>query len=241
MLPEAAYGMSRYEFDRVLLDAARRRGATVVNELGKYVPGAVMAHGRKAMAPRGRRLFGFKAHFEGPCDDAVELYFFGGFYVGLNTVENGDTNVCGLGPERVLRARNFEIDELLGNFPPLRDRLEPLRRKMDWMMAGPLVFETHFEAAIEAYPAGDALSFIDPFTGSGILTALLTGSLAGTAAARGTPVEAYLRECRGRVTRPFAISSAFRRAIAGGWGEYVAPFIPGRWLLRLTRPTALSR
>ncbi len=241
LLPEAAYGMSRYKFDHVLFDAARKRGATVVNGLGGYAPGAVMAHGRKAIAPRGRRLFGFKAHFEGPCDDAVELYFFNGCYVGINTVENGITNVCGLGPEHVLRAHNFEIDGLLRDFPPLRARLDPLCRKMDWLMAGPLVFETHFDAPLEAYPAGDALSFIDPFTGSGILTALLTGSLAGRAAAQGTTVEAYLRECRERVARPFAISSAFRLAVAGGWGEYMAPFVPGKWLLRLTRPATLSR
>jgi len=233
VLPEAAYGLSRYTFDHMLLRAARRREGSTSQEAYST---RIMAHGRKAIAPRGRRLFGFKAHFEGPSDDAVELYFFNGCYVGINTVEGGITNVSGLGPEQLLRARGFEIDELAAEFDPLRERLRPLRRTMDWMTTGPLVFETHFDAANGVYPAGDALSFVDPFTGSGIVSAVLTGSLAGSAAARGTPVEDYLSECRRRLQRPFLISSVFRKAVANGWGEYLAPFVPGTWLVRLTRP-----
>lgn len=227
--------MSRYTFDHLLLGVVRRREGNTGQE-AYSTRTRIVAYGRKAVAPRGRRLFGFKAHFEGPSDDAVELYFFNGCYVGINTVEKGITNVCGLGPEHLLRARGFEIDELAAEFAPLRDRLSPLRRTMDWMTTGPLVFETHFDAAAGVYPAGDALSFVDPFTGSGIVSAVLTGSLAGTAAARGTPVDDYLRECRRRLQRPFMISSVFRKAVANGWGEYVAPFVPGTWLVQLTRP-----
>jgi flavin-dependent dehydrogenase len=232
-LPEVAYGLSRYRFDHLLLERALSLGCSAVHET--HDP-QIVAHGRKAIAPRGRRLFGFKAHFEGPADDAVELYFFNGCYVGINTVEDGITNVCGLGPEHLLRARAFEIDQLIAEFDPLRERLGPLRRTMDWMTTGPLVFETHFNTAAGLYPAGDALSFVDPFTGSGIVSAVLTGSLAGTAAARGTSVDDYLRECRQHLQRPFLISSVFRKAVANGWGEYLAPFVPGAWMVRLTRP-----
>lgn len=233
-LPEAAYGLSRYRLDHLLLEAARPRFEKRTPETCST---RIVAHGRKAIAPRGRRLFGFKAHFQGPADDAVELYFFNGCYVGVSAVENGVTNVCGLGPENLLRARSFEIDELIGEFEPLRDRLRPLLRTMDWLTTGPLVFETHFEAVTPGvYPAGDALSFVDPFTGSGIVSAILTGTLAGTAAARSDAVEDYIRECRQRLQRPFLISSIFRRAVASGWGEYLAPFVPGSWLVKLTRP-----
>src|SRR5581483_86962 len=231
-LPEAAYGLSRYCFDSLLA-----RGVVGGEEAaGGSACSTIVAHGRRASAPRGRRPFGFKAHFERPCVDAVELYCFNGCYVGINTVENGVTNVCVLGPEHLLRARNFEIDELLSESTALRRRLDPLHRKMDWLMTGPLVFETHFDARQDVYTAGDALSFVDPFTGSGILSAVLTGSLAGAAAMRGTPVDDYLRQCRERLHRPFLMSSIFRNAVAGGWGEYLAPFVPGAWLVRLTRP-----
>lgn len=232
VLPEAAYGLSRYALDDLLYRRAQR--AVDANDSPAAL--RVVAHGRKAIAPRGRRLFGFKAHFEGPSDDAVELYFFGRVYVGLNTVENGATNVCGLGPETLLRERGFEIDELIAGFAPLRERIGPLRRSMDWLMTGPLVFENRFTRPGIDYLAGDALSFVDPFTGSGIVSAVLTGSLAGEAAARGTPVDEYVRLCRSRLQRPFLISSLFRAAVVRGWAEHLAPFVPGEWLVRLTRP-----
>jgi hypothetical protein len=235
-LPEAAYGLSRYRFDELL---ARRPLACSVDEACE--PGArIVAHGRRAAAPRGRRLFGFKAHYEGPYDDAIELYFFNQCYIGINTVENGITNVCGLGPEHILRERNFDIDELAAGCEALRSRLAPLRRTMEWLMTGPLVFETHFTRNVSAYMAGDALSFVDPFTGSGILSAVLTGTLAGAAAMRNKPVEDYIRECRERLRRPFLISGIFRKAIANGWGEHLAPFVPGSWLVRMTRPLTTS-
>ena len=231
-LPEAAYGLSRYALDDLLYRRARQTIGACDLPPGRRV----IAHGRKAIAPRGRRLFGFKAHFEGPSDDAVELYFFGRVYVGLNTVENGVTNVCGLAPEALLRERRFEIDELIAGFGPLRERIGPLRRSMDWLMTGPLVFENRFSRPGADYLAGDALSFVDPFTGSGIVSAVLTGSLAGEAAASGMPVDEYVRRCRSRLQRPFLMSSLFRAAVVRGWAEYLAPFVPGGWLVRLTRP-----
>lgn len=232
-LPETAFGLSRYTLDQMLMEHAMQRGGSMATEA---CDSRIIAHGRKAIAPRGRRLFGFKSHFTGSGDDAVELYFFNGFYMGVSSVENGITNVCGLGPEHLLRARNFEIDEVVAGFEPLRERLRPLTRTMDWLTTGPLVFETHFEPVKGVYPAGDALSFVDPFTGSGIVSAILTGSLAGTAAVRNTPVEDYLSECRRHLRRPFLISSVLRQAVVSGWAEYLAPFVPGSWLVRLTRP-----
>lgn len=232
-LPEPAYGLSRYAMDHLLLQHAARVRTPALPDNGGV---RIVAHGRKAVAPRGRRLFGFKAHFEGPADDAVELYFSNGCYIGVTTVENGITNVCGLGPEHILRARHFEIDDLIADLDPLRERLRPLHRTMEWLTTGPLVFETHFTSAPGVYPAGDALSFVDPFTGSGIVSAILTGSLAGAAAAQGRSPEEYLRECRRHIERPFVISSVFRKAVASGYGEYLAPFVPASWLVKLTRP-----
>ena len=111
-------------------------------------------------------------------------------YLGISAVENGFTNICGIAPEEELRRFGFDLDEFLMAEPSLRDRLRPLSRRMAWLKTGPLVFSRSSELTAPAnrvYPAGDALGFIDPFTGSGILNALLTGRLAGSAAARGTP------------------------------------------------------
>jgi menaquinone-9 beta-reductase len=242
-LPEPAYGLSRYELDHFLLRRAVEAGAEVVREQKDSDARAdplVVAAGRKAIAPsKDGRLFGFKAHFRGPVNDAVELYFFEQCYVGVSAVENGETNVCGLAPERTLRAHGFQPEELLDRSPALAERLRPLTRSMEWLVTGPLVFSERIgiqAGGSAVYRAGDALGFIDPFTGSGILNAMLTGERAGLAAARGTPVEEYLRDCRRLLRRPFFISGTVRAIVASGHAGLLAPMVPGRVLFYATRP-----
>jgi flavin-dependent dehydrogenase len=181
-------------------------------------------------------LFGFKTHFTGPVDDAVELFFFNGCYVGVNVVESGRTNVCGLGPENHLKECAFDYDRVVRESPALAARLAPLTRDMKWISTGPLVYGQKFEPDGRSYLAGDALSFVDPFTGSGLLAAVKTGAMAGTAASRNDPVDSYLRECRASLKKPFEVAGIFRKAVESGWGEVLAGLIPGRILFALTRP-----
>ena len=81
-----------------------------------------------------------------------------------------------------------------------------------------------------------SLSFVDPFTGSGLVAAVHTGKLAGRAAARGTPHAEFLKQCRASLARPFEIASVLRTIAASGFGGYVIEFAPMRWLFSLTRP-----
>ncbi|HTM51624.1 MAG TPA: tryptophan 7-halogenase, partial [Bryobacteraceae bacterium] len=149
-LPEPAYGLSRYTFDLMLLDLARAAGAEVVNEAGDEPP-VIVATGRHSMLnqkgrrQKGQRLFGFKAHFEGPTDDAVELFFFERSYVGVTSIEAGRTNVCGLAPESFLSRFGFEYDEIVTKCPALSARLGPLRRVTQWFSTGPLQYGQNFE------------------------------------------------------------------------------------------------
>ncbi len=188
-LPEPAFGLSRYVFDRILWDAAAEAGATSASEEDPAFQGPrIVACGRKAALPRGARLFGFKTHFSGPMDDAVELFFFDGGYVGVNSAGEGTTNVCGVAPEHFLKRYAFDMDAVIRSSPALAARLEPLSRRMKWLTCGPLDFRQNLRAPARGgpvYRAGDALSFVDPFTGSGMLSAVAPGCLAGIAAARG--------------------------------------------------------
>jgi hypothetical protein len=183
-------------------------------------------------------LFGFKAHFQGPADDAVELYFAGSMYVGVNCVENGITNVCGLASEEQLREYGFDVDTLLFRDAATRARLAPLRRQWDWIFTGPLEFHNRLRGAHESYVAGDALSFIDPFTGSGLLCAVLTGSLAGRSAARSTPVAEYIRHCSHLLKQPFSFSSVLRRLAASRAAGPLLQLTPASLIFRLTRPAS---
>ena len=237
-LPDPAFGLSRYTFDWMLLNQARDAGAEVASEGSSA---EIIATGRHAAGiPRGQRLFGFKAHFEGPTDDAVELFFFERCYVGVSSIEEGKTNVCGLAPESFLSRFGFEYDSLVTHCPSLADRLRPVRRITPWFSTGPLLYQQAFEPSrqigLAAYPAGDALSFVDPFTGSGLLAAVRSGAMAGRAAASGQPVGDYLRECRASLRQPFQVAGVLRRALDYGWGAKLAPLAPARLLFALTRP-----
>lgn len=258
-LPECGYGLSRYELDGLLLQRAVAQGASVSNQvvtsdaLGTHVltdaqraaggTTIVLATGRRAVAPPGKRLFGFKAHFEGPADDAVELFFFGGGYVGVNPVEQGITNVCGIAPEDALHACGFRLDEFVLRSEALAERLRPLSRKFRWLTVGPLVYSTNFRSCVDpiTYPAGDALGFVDPFTGSGILNALLTGRLSGSAAAQGTSSQEHVARCGALLGKPYRTSALFRASLEMGCAQYVASLIPGSWLFRLTRVGGAAR
>ena len=120
--------------------------------------------------------------------------------------------------------------------PALADRLKPLRRVTPWFSTGPLQYGQAFANVGDVYPAGDALSFVDPFTGSGLLAAVRSGAMAGKAAATGQPVAEYLRECRASLRQPFQVAGILRRALEGGWAEKLLPLAPARLLFALTRP-----
>jgi flavin-dependent dehydrogenase len=232
--------LSRLLLDRLLLSRAEALGARVSRGeawTSSPAPHGVRVHaaGRAGTGSRPR-LFGFKAHFAGPGDDSVGLYFTSWGYCGVSSVEGGSTNICGLAPEDVLRRCHFEIDDLLAAEPALAARVRPLERRMAWLKTGPLCFARGAGAtgAEGVYPAGEALGFLDPFTGSGILHALLTGRLAGDAAACRLPRSDYARQCAALLDRPFAVSGAFRLLLRAGLSR-LALLVPGPWLYRLTR------
>ena len=231
-LAQPARGLSRYSMDRILLDCAVEKGAEFRREQVAAKDFDVIAQGRHAIAKPGDRLFGFKAHFSGPADDAMSLFFFGEAYVGVNSVEGGKTNVCGLAPERLLRSHGFDIDELLQRNRPLRERISPLRREMEWLTTGPLVFGPA-SAVSNCYTAGDAASFVDPFTGSGMLGAITTGMLAGHAASHRRNVAECRREALSLLRGQHRAASLVRTAIASGWAERVLKLIPGKLLFLL--------
>jgi menaquinone-9 beta-reductase len=242
-LPEPGWGLSRLRLDALLLETAAAAGASIARgetydprRAGPASPRVVLARGRSAVSTPGNRLFGFKAHFEGPCDDAVEL-FFGRFgYAGVSGIEDGLTNVCAIAPEAALRSCAFDFDEILRGCAPLAARLKPLRRRMDWLAVGPVSFSAPLAAtAARTYPAGDWLGFVDPFSGSGIFHALLTGRMAGVAAARAVAPEVYLRQCRGLLGRAYRVSSVLRALAARPEIHPLARLVPGELLFRLTR------
>lgn len=235
-LPQSAFGLSRLQLDSLLRGAAEDAGAEWIVE---RAPAQVdlVAHGRQSRITGGDRLFGFKAHFHGPIDEAVELHFFDGVYVGVNPVENGVTNVCGLGPESRLRRFQFDYDALTASSPSLTDRLRPLTRSIDWLSTGPVRFESRL-ASPPSGPllAGDAMQFVDPFTGTGMSIAIWTGALAGRFLAEGRSAAEYYQRLRRGLLSQADWCARLRRAVEIPMLRRIAHWPSPALLYRLTRP-----
>lgn len=153
-----------------------------------------LARQLKSEALRQRKrpgLVAFKAHLKNTRIDhgACEIYSYKGGYGGLSDVERGLSNLCfivsagdvrefGSDPERVVREivmKNsraaYTLAEARACTPWLSVSLEGFGRRTLSPANGLLTI-------------GDAASFIDPFTGSGMLMALESGEVAATIVTR---------------------------------------------------------
>src|SRR5262249_27538015 len=152
--------------------------------------------------------------------------------VGVSPIENGLTNICGIVREDVLKTFDFQIDEYVAADPVLAARMLPLSRVMNWLCVCPLVFSSVSSRQVDGervYRAGDSLGFVDPFTGSGIFNALLTGRQAGIAAARLDSSDKHVRACQQWLAKPFATARVLR-VVVNAHLTPLATFIPGTWL-----------
>jgi flavin-dependent dehydrogenase len=184
----------------LILNQGRVKGFTVKHD-GKEdlysAPVTIDATGRtRALArrvtksqhhatPQRATLVAFKAHLTNAkvAPGACEIYFYHGGYGGLSSIENGLSNLCfiasaravrecGADPERVMR-------EVLCQNRRAASALEHAGAVSPWLAVSLEGFGRH---AVTPAPGliliGDAASFIDPFTGSGMLMALESGELA---------------------------------------------------------------
>ena len=137
-----------------------------------------------------RPLVAFKAHLRNTsvASGACEIYFYRGGYGGLSTIENGLSNLCFIVNARDVRAHDSDATRLMRQIVcENRRAAETLRHAelaSDWLAVSLESFGRHSPApAFGLLAIGDAASFIDPFTGSGMLMALESGELAAGAIA----------------------------------------------------------
>jgi flavin-dependent dehydrogenase len=145
---------------------------------------------RHARAP----MVAFKAHFEntGVAAGACEIYFYRGGYGGLSSIENGLSNLCFIVSARDVRACGANADrvvrEVVCQNQRARVTLRSARLRSPWLAVSLEGFGRHAVAPMKGLVAiGDAASFIDPFTGSGMLMALQSGALAADEIAKCLP------------------------------------------------------
>ena len=132
-----------------------------------------------------RGLVAFKAHLRKTrvAPGACEIYFYPGGYGGLSTIENGLSNLCFIVNSRDVRALHSDADRIMREIVCRNRRaaqtLELAEPAAPWLAVSLEGFGRHSVAPAPGLLAiGDAASFIDPFTGSGMLMALESGALA---------------------------------------------------------------
>ncbi len=137
-----------------------------------------------------RPLVAFKAHLGNTrvASGACEIYFYRGGYGGLSTIEDGLSNLCFIVNARDVRAHDSDATRLLREVVcenrRAADTLRHAELVSDWLAVSLESFGRHKPAPARGLLAiGDAASFIDPFTGSGMLMALESGELAAGAIA----------------------------------------------------------
>ncbi len=139
----------------------------------------------RATSRRRPSLVAFKAHLEGAGghEGHCEIYFYRGGYGGLSRVENGLSNLCFIASARDVRACGGDagrvMREVLMKNRRAAQTLERARAPLGWLAVALEGFGRRALVPASGLLAiGDAASFIDPFTGSGMLMALESGEMA---------------------------------------------------------------
>ncbi|MBA2704992.1 MAG: NAD(P)/FAD-dependent oxidoreductase [Blastocatellia bacterium] len=180
---------------------------------------------------KGRRgLVAFKAHLEntGVVPGACEIYFYRGGYGGLSQIEDGLSNLCFIVSASDVRRRGSDPDRVLREVVMQNSRaaktLEQARLCSPWLSVSLEGFGRRIlTPARGLLTIGDAASFIDPFTGSGMLMALESGQVVADTivsqlgfGGEAQTVELVAREYEREYTRRFdsrlRVSGLLRRA-----------------------------
>lgn len=175
-------GSGREYGSLVTLDATGR-----ARSLARHIESS--GHGRRER--KRAPLVAFKAHLEGAQGNPehCEIYFYRGGYGGLSGVEGGLSNLCFIVSARDARERNGDAERVMREVVMTNKRaartLSHARPCSEWLGVALESFGRHQPAPAEGLLAvGDAASFIDPFTGSGMLMALESGEIAAHTVAR---------------------------------------------------------
>jgi flavin-dependent dehydrogenase len=182
-----------------------------------------------------RPMVAFKAHFENTQIEpgACEIYFYRGGYGGLSSIENGLSNLCFIASARDVRARRSDANRVMREVVCKNQRaaltLERARLNSPWLAVSLEGFGRSSVAPLNGLMAiGDAASFIDPFTGSGMLMALESGELAADAISdylNGTPTVRSLDNLRSVYALRYRATFNFRLTLCA-WLRRAA-FVPG--------------
>jgi flavin-dependent dehydrogenase len=200
-LPHPARGVSRMFFDDLLLRTAASNGAQrcdgqTVTSLAEIRATAVVGAwgrwgrfdqqlGRAFVRDRSHRNFGFKRHYvaASPRHESIDLYSFSRGYLGVNAVEGGITNICGLVHASRLTGHKGRWDAFIETIRAEEQPLEALYAAHEpaqdgYLSSEPVIFRARSAVEGGVFMIGDASGVIDPLTGNGMAMAIQSALLA---------------------------------------------------------------
>jgi menaquinone-9 beta-reductase len=142
--------------------------------------------GRAFVRDRSHRNFGFKRHYRGNgAKGVIELYSFAHGYLGVNDVEGGITNICGLvhvsrlqGHKgrwdsfvETIRAEERPLESMYARYAPAQD---------GFLSSEPVIFRARSAVEEGIFMIGDASGVIDPLTGNGMAMAMQSAVVAAS-------------------------------------------------------------
>ena len=178
---------------------------------------------RAFVRDRSHRNFGFKRHYRGDgAKGVIELYSFAHGYLGVNDVEDGVTNICGLVHARRLQSHKGRWDAFVETIRSEEPRLEEMYARYapaqdGFLSSEPVIFRARSAVEEGIFMLGDASGVIDPLTGNGMAMAMQSAVVAA-------PFIGKILEGRDRVANENGYRSRhaelFARRIA--WSRRVA-------------------
>ncbi len=233
--------LSRHTMDALLAGAFQKLGGELRVNSRWTSPadgeGMVLAAGRRAStAENGRRWFGIKAHV--PHDGGLkleadlEMHGSPAGYVGVNRIDGGETNVCGLLSTRPgQRQPESKQDWLRGEAGSLlRERLQGVEFVPDsFCSVGGISLKPRRATSRQECCIGDALTMTPPVTGNGMSMAFEAAELAWGPLADYSCGALDWPQARRQIARN--CDAAFSRRLA--WARFlqwmmISPVVQGR-------------
>ncbi|HEY1790357.1 MAG TPA: FAD-dependent monooxygenase [Verrucomicrobiae bacterium] len=216
--------LSRYKMDALLAAKFQELGGELrVRSRWNLDPcgdGIVSATGRRLEPAENEiRWFGVKAHVASTNPVALEadleMHISPDGYVGVNRVNAGQVNVCGLFRARPDKQRpESKADWLLGDGDsPLRERLKKAQfEPQSFCTVAGILLKPRRASTRDECCIGDALTMTPPVTGNGMSMAFESGELALEPAAAFSRGEMSWRETKHQIA--VRCDAAFSRRLA---------------------------
>ena len=158
------------------------RASIVVDATGRARVLSRLAEKTSAKRAHKPKFIGLKAHLTGTAvsKGICEIYAFCGGYAGLSNVEDSEANLCLIARSSLMKERDADAVFTALKIQNMRaaQTLQNAKPIHDWLAVSVPSMGLNSPPQTEGlFTIGDSAAFVDPFTGSGMLTAMQSSKM----------------------------------------------------------------